>query len=344
MIMAVEEADSYGGRDLYVSFLQSNGKWSTPLNMGPDVNTADEESAPYLAADDKTLYFSSKGYVGYGAMDIYVTRRLDDTWTKWSTPENLGPLINTERDDSFFNIPPTGEYGYFSRDFTRNNMDIFRFKLPDEHQPSPVVTIKGKVYNARNDQPMSAKIIYESLPDGRQVGSIDSDPQTGEFQILLPAGGMYGYTAEARDFITENASVDLTHVKDFQERTENLRLEPLVKGAVVRLNNVFFDFNKHELKPASIPELRRLMKIMDDNPNLKIQIAGHTDNVGRPEDNMVLSELRAKAVENYLVSNGVSTSRVSSVGFGQTRPIAPNDRELGGRDVNRRVEFVIVDK
>jgi OmpA-OmpF porin, OOP family len=125
MIMAVEEADSYGGRDLYVSFLQSNGKWSTPLNMGPDVNTADEESAPYLAADDKTLYFSSKGYVGYGAMDIYVTRRLDDTWTKWSTPENLGPLINTERDDSFFNIPPTGEYGYFSRDFTRNNMDIF---------------------------------------------------------------------------------------------------------------------------------------------------------------------------------------------------------------------------
>ncbi|MCK5699529.1 MAG: PD40 domain-containing protein, partial [Cyclobacteriaceae bacterium] len=134
LLMSVEAAPTFGSRDLYVSFLMEDGRWTEPRNLGSDVNTALEEASPFLAPDDKTLYFSSDGFTGYGKHDIYVSRRLDNTWTSWSEPENLGPLINSPKDDAFFNIPPTGEYGYFSRNYTENNSDIYRFELPKEHQ------------------------------------------------------------------------------------------------------------------------------------------------------------------------------------------------------------------
>ncbi|MGF1635902.1 MAG: OmpA family protein [Cyclobacteriaceae bacterium] len=344
MIMAIEDDPSFGDRDLYASFLLDDGRWSQPLNLGSDVNTAAEESAPFLAPDDKTLYFSSRGFTGYGGMDIYVTRRLDSTWTKWSTPENLGPLINSEMDDSFFNIPPTGEYGYFSRDFTVNNMDIYRFELPKEHKPEPVVRIKGVALDSKTKQPVSARIIYETLPDGKRIGNVQADEKTGEFEILLPTGSVYGYLAEAKDYVSLNANIDLTNVKEYQERNKDLMLVPIEKGELVRLNNIFFDFDKSELKPASFPELNRTVRLLEENPGLKIEIAGHTDNIGAAAYNQRLSELRAKAVENYLLNKGVEKDRLTSVGYGQDKPLVSNETEIDGREFNRRVEFLILEK
>lgn len=344
LLMSVESDPSFGSRDLYVSFLRKDGKWSEPLNMGSDINTSMEEDSPFLAPDDKTLYFSSAGYTGYGDFDIYVTRRLDDTWTKWSEPENLGPSINSPYKDAFFNIPPTGEYGYFSRNISENNSDIFKFELPDRHRPEPVVTVKGVVYNTKTKRPIQARIFYESLPEGKEIGMIESDPMTGEYQIILPSGNMYGYLAEAEGFVSVNANVDLTDTKEFEELNINLFIVPIEKGAVVRLNNIFFDFDKSVLKEESFPELNRIIELMNKNEEMSISIEGHTDNIGTAEYNIALSDRRARAVVVYLEKGGISMDRMKSKGWGKSKPMASNDQEIDGRALNRRVEFRILEE
>ncbi len=188
LILSVERDDTHGDRDLYVSFMVGrDSTWTAPLNLGEVVNTAGEESAPFLASDDKTLYFSSKGFSGYGGSDIYVTRRLDDTWTNWSEPENLGPEINSPLEDLFFNIPASSEYAYYSRGVSDTNTDIFRIKLPIVKTPEPWVTVKGKIVD-KDGKPLGAKIVYERLPDGKELGIAQSNPETGEYEIRLPAG------------------------------------------------------------------------------------------------------------------------------------------------------------
>lgn len=344
LLMAVEGDPCFGSRDLYVSFLMEDGRWSEPLNMGSDVNSVLEEASPFLAADDKTLYFSSNGYTGYGKHDIFVTRRLDDTWTSWSEPENLGPQINSPEDDAFFNIPPTGEYGYFTRNFSENNTDIYRFELPKEHQPDAVITVQGVVYNTKTRRPMQVRIFYESLPEGKEIGMIQSDPLTGEYQIILPTGKMYGYLAEAEGFVAINANIDLKDTDVYGELNKDLYLVPVEKGAIVRLNNIFFDFDKYELKEASFPELRRVVELLNKNPEMKISIEGHTDNIGTVAYNMGLSERRANAVVQYLKKEGIAADRMQAVGWGKSKPIASNDDEKGGRELNRRVEFEILEE
>src|SRR5688572_11321983 len=178
LLMAVEREDTQGDRDLYVTFMNADSTWSEPLNLGDVLNTAGEESAPFLASDDKTLYFSSTGFSGYGGNDIFVTTRLDDTWTKWSEPENLGPEINSPLEDVFFNIPAASEFAYYSRGVTATNSDIFRVKLPIVKSPEPWVTVRGKIIDAATGKPIGAKILYERLPDGKTMGIAQSNPET----------------------------------------------------------------------------------------------------------------------------------------------------------------------
>ena len=193
MVMAVERFDSYGGKDLYVSFLQDDGKWTEPKNLGNDINTAHTEDSPYLAADDETLYFSSKGYSGFGGADIYISRRLDDTWQNWTDPENLGRDINSSEDDRFFNIPPSGKYAYFSQSNTELDADIVRIPLPIFFQPAPVIAMKGRVYNSETLKPIKSRISYNLLPENTEVGFTMSDSLTGDYQIVLPVGSSYRY-------------------------------------------------------------------------------------------------------------------------------------------------------
>jgi outer membrane protein OmpA-like peptidoglycan-associated protein len=343
LMMSIEGIETYGDRDIYVSFLRDDGKWSSPLNIGTDVNTSMEEASPFLAPDDKTLYFSSNGYTGYGKHDIYVTRRLDDTWTKWSEPENLGPNINSPDDDSFFNIPATGEYGYFSRNFTDNNTDIFRFELPKAHRPEPVITIRGKVYDTESRKPIGARIFYETLPEGKEIGIAYSDPVTGDYQIILPTGALYGYLAEADGYLSVNANIDLKDTKDYGELRKDLYLSPAVAGTTIIFNNVFFDFDKATLKEESYPELNRTIEFLQENPEVKILVSGHTDKIGTYQYNLDLSQRRAQAVVNFLTKGGIGRNRMEARGYGETMPLVSNDDEEEGRELNRRVEMKILE-
>ena len=343
MLMSVERDDSYGDRDLYISYLKDDNTWSEPENMGKTINTAAEESSPFLAADDKTLYFSSKGFSGYGGDDLFITRRLDSTWTNWSEPQNLGPDFNTADDDQFFMITPSGEYAYYSRGDKNVDMDIYRFKMPVVYKPDPVILVKGRVINAKTNEPLDAKIIYEQLNTGVEVGFTNSNPETGEYQILLPAGANYGFLALKDKFIPLSENIDLTDVKEYKEIERDLYLVPIEVGVPVRLNNVFFDFDKSTLRKESFPELDRVVILMKENPKLKVEIAGHTDEKGTDEYNQRLSQRRTNSVVKYLADKGVASARLVPKGYGEKQPIATNATD-DGRQKNRRVEFVVLEK
>ncbi len=347
LLMSVEREDSYGDRDLYVSFMGADSVWTEPLNLGNVINSASEESAPFLAADNRTLYFSSNGFSGYGGNDIYTSTRLDDTWTNWSDPENLGPEINSPLEDLFFNIPASSDYAYYSRGVSENNTDIYRVKLPILRSPDPWVIVKGKIVDAATGQGIGAKIIYEKLPDGTELGTVESDPNTGEYEIRLPGGDLYGIRAEAADRISENQNLDLRQVQNDQViEGKNFNLDPIQVAVVeenvtITLNNIFFDFDRSSLKPESYPELNRIAGLLKERSSMQIEIAGHSDATGPEQYNLQLSERRAKAVVQYLTKQGINGDRISVVFYGETKPLAPNTT-INGRRQNRRVEFKIL--
>jgi OOP family OmpA-OmpF porin len=347
LLLSIEREDTRGGRDLYVSFQKKDSVWSEPLNLGSIINTANEESAPFLASDDKTLYFSSNGFSGFGGADIYMSKRLDDTWTNWTEPQNMGPDINSKLDDLFFNIPSTSDFAYYSRGVTEDNADIYRVKMPIYKAPEPIVVVRGTLVDAKTGKPIGAKIIYERLSDGKEVGIVYSNPETGEYEIHLPGGQKYGVRAEAQGHISESQSLDLTgDTKDGIVEKRDMRLAPIEVAAIepdakINLNNIFFDFNKAVLKPDSYAELNRMVELMKERATMTVMISGHTDSTGPDTFNLTLSKWRANAVTKYLTEKGIDAARITTTYFGETRPIESNATKEGRRK-NRRVEFKII--
>jgi outer membrane protein OmpA-like peptidoglycan-associated protein len=342
-ILSINNENSLGGRDLFICFLLEDGRWSEPKNMGNILNTFAGEGTPFIAPDGKTLYFSSYGHPGYGEADIFVSRRLDDTWLNWSEPQNLGPEINSEGFEAYFTLPAQGDYAYMvsaNPEFSLGVEDIFRIKLSKSASIDPVVMVSGYVYNKKTNKIINAQISYENLSTGKEVGRAFSTVENG-YKIALPRGSVYGYRAQADSFVSVNENLDLSSLETYTEKKMNLYLVPMERGQTIRLNNIFFDYDKSELKPESIPELSRLIVLMKQNPAMKIEITGHTDNLGANEYNFKLAGDRAAAVKNYVITNGIDKTRVTSKSYGETKPIATNETEEG-RQQNRRVEFVIL--
>ena len=364
--------------DLYVSFRQKNGTWSQPMDLGADVNTDDfTETTPFLAPDGNTLYFSTNRPGGQGDNDVWVTRRIDKTWKRWSKPQNLGPTVNTDGYDAYYSISALGDRAYlttFKNTQGDKGGDIVQIKLIDDapaapgadsttlaqnpannnpaadlSRPGAVAMLSGKVIDQKTGKPIAARITYQTLPDGAEAGETTSDPTTGEYKIILPYGQKYTMRAIAPDFIAEGESVDLTggpvdKRKGFQEiKGKELKMIPIETGGVVRLNNVFFDTGKAILRDESAPELDRMVVVMNENPKLAVELGGHTDNTGSNEINTKLSQDRADAVREYLIGKGIEPDRVASKGYGETKPVTANDTDTG-RQQNRRVEFVIMKK
>ena len=349
IIMSIEmKKKNIGERDLYVCFKTGENEWSAPKNLGPVVNTAEDEGSPFLAADGVTLYYSTAGHEGgYGNNDIWKVKRLDDTWQNWSKPVNMGSKINTDDWDSYFTIPASGEYAYFvSHKNSIGESDIFRIKLPTEAKPDPVVLISGNVYDSKTKEPIMTNIAYELLPEGKEVGIARSEPEKGAYKIVLPSGKNYGFSAKADGYYAISDNIDVTELKEYQEIKRDLYLTPISKmkvGEIVRLNNIFFEFGKATLKEESYPELKKVVILLNDNANMQIEISGHTDNVGSDDANLKLSQDRAQSVVDYLIENGIKKNRLVAKGYGETQPVATNDTDEG-RALNRRVEFKILKK
>lgn len=343
LLMAHERLNSIGGIDLFVSFLQNDGTWSVPKNLGTDINTAGEETTVFLASDGKTLYFSSDGHNGYGDNDVFIARRLDSTWTHWTEPQNLGSSVNTPDWDGFFSLPASGEYAYFvSAKNSFGEGDIFRIPVPEALRPRPVVLITGRTIDPRTKKPVGSIIRYELLSNGKELGIARSDSLTGRYSITLPAGENYGFRAEADGYLSVSENIDLRNLTQYREITRDLRIIRAAKGEAVLMNNIFFETAKWELKPESEPELMRIVEMLKKSPTMQIQIAGHTDNVGNKKNNLMLSERRAQAMADFVMQRGgIPAKRLQVKGFGSDKPVAPNSNE-DGRQQNRRVEFVII--
>lgn len=342
IVMSLDREGGSGQQDLHVSFQREGDEWTEPLNLGAVVNSNEIDFAPFLAADGVTLYFSSKGHGGYGESDIFVTRRLDSTWRSWSTPENLGPTINSREWDAYYVIPASGEYVYFgSVSNSIGQSDLVRVPLPKQVRPQAVALMSGRVINSKTNEPMEATIRYETLPDGAEVGIARTDPSTGSYAIALPAGKEYAFRAEAPGFLGVGSSIDLKLLDTYAEKQQDLSMVPMEMGSVIALQNIFFDFAQHELRAESFPELDRLADLMKVYPALEIEIEGHTDFVGTFWANVKLSEARVGSVINFLAQRGIDPCRLHENRLGESRPIAPNNTNEG-RKKNRRVEFRIV--
>jgi OOP family OmpA-OmpF porin len=343
LLMTVQRPESIGNKDIFVSFKKGENEWTKPVSLGPGVNTANSEAAPFLAADNRTLYYSTAGWPGYGSSDIFVTRRIGDSWTQWTVPQNLGPYLNTPNFDSYYTLSANGEYIYFSsaRDGGQGKTDIYRAKLPDPLKPNPVVLVYGDVTNKKTGEPLGTNIIYYSLKTGNRVGEAIADPQNGAYKIVLPAGDSYGFSAIKEKFLPVSLSIDLSDLKEYSEVRKDLFLVPIEQGASIVMNNIYFDHDKSTLKKESFNELDQLIRIIDQNPNITIEIAGHTDDTGSDEYNLKLSGDRANAVVNYLKSSNISAKQLKAVGYGETKPMVDNNSD-SNREKNRRVEFKVL--
>ncbi len=343
MLMTLQNQSSLGETDIFVSFLKPDKSWSEPKNLGSTVNTADIEASPFLAADNRTLYFASRGHRGYGKTDIFVTKRTGEGWDKWTEPINLGPVINSKEAEYYYSVPASGEYAYYvSKNNTLGGSDIFRVKLPKAIKPKPVTLVYGTVYNAKTKRPISADILYELLPEGIEAGIASSNKTNGEYKIVLPIDEVYGFYASLKGYIPVSDRLDLKNTEEeYTEIRRDLYLVPLDKGQKLVLNNVLFDQSESELLPASIPELDRLNQVLNENPRMVIKLIGHTDNRGSRELNQSLSEERVKVVKEYLVRKGIQAKRIFTKGKGGTEPINDNSTEEKRR-LNRRVELEIV--
>ena len=332
--------------DLFVSVKREDGTFTKPIKIAGSVNSEYNEFAPFIAADNRTLYFSSDRPGGLGLTDIYKTERLIDTsWFSWSTPVNMGSNINTPQKDAYYVTDAKGDYAYMVSDLnSMGSADIIYFKLKEEDKPKPVALYSGRVYNAKTKKLIpDAKIEYKIYPDNSEEGVAHQDPQTGMYKIILPFGHSYAVDVIAPDFVPEYDTISVSNKNAYVEITRNYYLVPIEVGQSIQLNHIYFETAKYDLLTQSYYELDKVVKLLQENPGMKIEIEGHTDNAGTAEMNQTLSLNRATAVMEYIVSKGISTDRISAKGLGMTKPKVPNDTPEN-RQLNRRVEFTILHK
>lgn len=344
LLLYMSEEKGSAVSDIYVCFLLKDGTWTEPKSLGKKINTRYDEMTPYLAADGVTMYFSSDRPGGFGDNDIWMSRRLDNSWQKWSDPVNLGEPINTADWDAFFTLDAGGEYAYMTTNTnTFGESDIVKIKLLERERPNPVVLVHGNVYNKKTNEPLSASLVYETLPDGEQAGNGISNPVDGSFKVVLPFDKNYLIRATADRFFaqSENLNLDSFVKAGYKEIHKDLYLVPIEVGQVVRLNNVFFDFDKWDLRGESFLELDRVVQLLKENPAIVIEMSAHTDSRGSDEYNFRLSDERARSCMNYILLKGIDPARITSKGYGETMPVS-NEKTEEGHQLNRRVEFKIL--
>jgi outer membrane protein OmpA-like peptidoglycan-associated protein len=330
----------YGGIDIYVTHRLANGQWSAPENLGPGINTAGDESCPFIHADNQTLYFTSNFWQGYGGDDLFLVRKQADGG--WGAPENLGYPINTIENEGSLVIASDGKTAYYASDRadSRGGLDIYSFEMREDVRPLRTLWVEGKVYDQKTGNGLPSAVELVDLSSGKTLSRVQTD-EDGQYLVTLPLGKDYLFNVNRKGYLFYSGNFPLSDkIPDSTYRID-IPLQPIEVNAAVELRNIFFPTNSFTLEPASTSELDLLVRLLNDNPSLRIQINGHTDNVGKASDNLTLSNNRAKAVTDYLVSKGIAPQRLSSKGFGATKPVADNGTEAG-RARNRRTELQVI--
>ncbi len=361
-----------GGSDIFFCKKDYSGKWGNPTNIGSMINTAFDEVAVCLSANDSILYFSSNGHNTMGGYDIFITR-ISETGL-WSKPENIGYPINTPDDDVFYVPSPDGKTAYYStiRENGLGGKDIYKiiylgaekemmlsdegelvaglqkphdnifFQGPQKLEVDTSLIMKGLISDSENKEPVIAKLELIDVDVSRVVATAISDA-SGNYKITIPAPKSYGVEIIAKDYLLYLDAIDLSGEPPDEIIIRNFMLDRVEVGVKVILKNIFFEFGKSTLKSESYAELNHVAKFLQNNETLKLEISGHTDNIGTYKYNKKLSEDRAKAVVDYLLRKGISQDRLTYKGYAYDQPIAPNTTEEG-RAQNRRVEFKVLSK
>lgn len=334
----------FGGMDIWVSYLDIYGEWTPPKNLGETINTDRDESSPFVHPDGQTMYFASNGMLGMGKSDVYQTRK--NAENMWGEPRNLGYPINTFEDEQDLIVNAKGDKAFFSSDRLdgEGRIDIYEFPLYKDARPIPVTYVKGNIFDAKTKKKLEALFELFNVESGELIIQSFSDSENGEFLVPLPSGGNYALSVTRNGYLLYSQHFSL---EAFDDPTKSwgldIPLQPIEKGKRVVLNNVFFDTDSSNLKNESIVELNKLHVFLKQNPTVKIEIGGHTDNSGNKQKNITLSLQRAKSVYKYLVDKGIDIRRLSYKGYADNNPIVPNDTEEN-KALNRRTEFVIIEK
>ena len=340
LYFASRRPGGFGGSDIYVSRLQDNGQWSDPENLGPGINSSADEQCPFIHADNQTLYFTSSYWPGYGDDDLFLVRKLADG--RWSAPKNLGYPINTiDREGTLF-ITADGKTAYYAseRKDSYGGLDLYSFELNPSNRPFETRWVTGKVADKKTGKGIVATLELTDLQTRQVISKVITD-SLGNYLLTLPTGRDYAFTVNQKGFLFNSDQYFLKTGTVDSAVVKNIELQPIEKNASVVLKNIFFETNRYELTPTSLIELDKLVVLLSENPTIQIEIGGHTDNIGKAEANLLLSENRAKSVVDYLLSKKIDGRRLFYKGFGLTQPIADNNTEAG-RALNRRTEMKIV--
>jgi len=362
----VYSADTYGTKgvdDLYVSIKGNDGKWGEPKNLGSTLNTQFQELSPSLSADGKTIYFSSNGRKGSGSFDVYSASRLDDSWTNWSAPVNLGSNVNTDGRELFYRTYPELGFSIFTTTKDSDgygNIKIYTFDEPIVKDTAEVIVLKnnsdtvvkiveivrapeddkvvriyGRVNDSKTGESINAKITVSSSDFNRAIPATSSNG----YQSSIPSTSKYVLKIESSGYVSALENLDI-HSYEMKDLELNFTLQPVAVGTTVNMKNVLFEQGKTTLLSESYTELDLVVSFLQSNPKVKIELEGYTDNRGIPGQNVKLSQARVDKVKSYLVSKGVSKKRIAGKGYGGANPIASNESEET-RQLNRRVEFTI---
>ncbi len=343
LYFASTRPDGIGKMDIWKSVSLGNGKWSYPKNLGRNINTKGDDYSPFIHTDNQTFYFTSDSWIGMGGSDIFLSRKNIKGF--WEAPINLGYPINTPKDESSLIVNAKGDKAYFStsREDGFGQMDIYSFDLYEEARPILVTYVKGKVFDAKDKKVLKARFELIDLESSKIIVESNSNPGNGEFLVPLVKSRNYALNVSKKGYLFYSENFSLKNLKDSEKIfLMDIPMQKIERNKKIILNNIFFDENSAILKKTSNVELNKLLKFMKKNPDLKIQISGHTDNIGEENDNQILSEERAKSVRDFLIKRKINENRISHIGYGEKKEITTN-KTKEGRQKNRRTEIEILE-
>ncbi len=330
-----------GGSDIWYSRKDSTGRWIKAQNVGNVLNTKYDEISPFIHVNNRNLYFASNAHPGFGGLDIFVAEKVDK---KWTTPVNMGAPLNNYEDQYSFFVTADGQRAFYSKDEIgkKNNTKLYTTPLPEQvqvHYYSNVV--KGKVRSKQSRKPLQALVELYDIGKNERLSVVQSDSISGEYTMVLTQGAEYALYSTCSGYLFKSLSFNYASGGRQKPIELDIDLEEMKVNATAVLNNIFFETDQYDLKDKSLTELEEVVRFLKENPLIRVEIGGHTDNVGTVPYNLLLSQKRAQSVANYLTVHGINANRILQKGYGPHQPVKPNDTEEN-RQANRRIEFKLI--